>query len=209
MRSTIRSRAALISRPTPSRSEDDDRADAAIRSPGSLLDDVSDLGTRHPSQLLGVDQHRVAMVAAVAEDPFVVQHARIDDLRRRQHRAEGRDRAELELWKLRAELLLCRESKLLALAQEPPHLAQVEAVRCLDDEQAIARVVAHQDALGGVLGVDSGCSGLLRRGEPDLVVEDLIVEPLLVQVRDRLLDLPAALLRSHLPSFARRSSAKA
>src|SRR5512139_4319019 len=65
--------------------------------PRLVLAHVGDLGVRYPDDLLRVDQNRVPVVSGVAEHAIVVEHAPVDDLRRRQHLAERWQGAELEL----------------------------------------------------------------------------------------------------------------
>src|SRR5438093_604560 len=63
------------------------------RSPGtpprrSVLADVRDLGVRGLSQLLRVDEQRVAVVPGAAQDVAMVEQAAVEQLGRREHRPQ-------------------------------------------------------------------------------------------------------------------------
>ena len=79
----------------------------------SLLADVCLNGRARPHQVARVEQQGVLVVAPVAEHSRMLEQAAIDDLGRRQHLAERRDRTELEDGKLSLHLLLAGEAKLL------------------------------------------------------------------------------------------------
>jgi hypothetical protein len=114
--------------------------------------------------------------------------------------AEGRKRPDLEPREVAADLILGRQPKRAACLQQLAGLAQLEPLGGGDHGQHVALAVPKDQVLGRVARLHPRCLSLRRDRELLLVLDQLEVDPLLIQVHLYSLD---ALL-GHGSSFRRR-----
>lgn len=128
------------------------------------------------------------MIPGTAEHTVVLEHARVHDLMDTVQRPERRDRAHLEPLEVAPDLVFGGQPKRTASIQHHASLAEVEAPRGRDHGQQVMIAVAQDQIFRGILRRNARSLSLGRRREALLVLDQLVFDPLAVQVGGDRLD---------------------